>query len=147
LHGDSFTIDSQKVKGLFGQTPDRIFVWVPALKAVVDGVAVASDNIYPWVADNQTLISREYWRHQLRHIKRLKPHVVIRGHFLPGASLTLRSVNFTQKYLTTLDAERPRTKDAAALTTGMEKRYPKLKDKPSLEISAKVLKGEMKWPH
>lgn len=148
LHGDSFTIDSQtvEVRGLFGPTPDRTFVWVPALKAVVGGVAVAGDNIHPWVADNQTVISREYWRHQLRDIKTLNPRVVIPGHFLPGAALTLKSVNFTQKYLTTLEAELPRTKGAAALTTAMEKRYPKLRDKPSLEISAKVLKGEMKWP-
>ncbi|MCX2958632.1 MAG: MBL fold metallo-hydrolase, partial [Serratia symbiotica] len=103
LHGDSFTIDSQtvEVRGLFGPTPDRTFVWVPALKAVVGGVAVAGDNIHPWVADNQTVISREYWRHQLRDIKTLNPRVVIPGHFLPGAALTLKSVNFTQKYLTT----------------------------------------------
>ena len=55
LHGDSFTIDSQtvEVRGLFGPTPDRTFVWVPALKAVVGGVAVAGDNIHPWVADRR----------------------------------------------------------------------------------------------
>ncbi len=41
LDGDSFIIDSQtvEVKGLFGPTPDRTFVWVLALKAVVGGVA------------------------------------------------------------------------------------------------------------
>ena len=67
------------------------------------------------------------------------------GHFLPGAAQTLASVHFTQKYLTTLEAELPKAKDSAALIEAMKKHYPTLKDESSTELSAKVLKGEMKW--
>ncbi len=148
LQGDSFTVDGQKVevKGLTGPTPERTYVWIPALKAVVGGVPVAGDNIHPWIADNQTVESRAHWQQTLEGIKALKPKVVVPGHFLPGADQTLKSVTFTQNYLTTLEAELPKAKDSAALVAAMKKHYPNLKDESSLELSAKVLKGEMKWP-
>lgn len=148
LQGDSFTVDGQKVevKGLTGPTPERTYVWIPALKAVVGGVPVAGDNIHPWVADNQTVESRAHWQQTLEGIKALKPNVVVPGHFLPGADQTLKSVTFTQNYLTTLEAELPKTKNSAELIAAMKKHYPNLKDESSLELSAKVLKGEMKWP-
>ncbi|CAI0699632.1 MBL fold metallo-hydrolase [Serratia ficaria] len=148
LQGDSFSIDGQKVevKGLTGPTPDRTFVWIPSLKAVVGGVAVAGDNIHPWVADNQTAESRLHWQQTLASIQALKPQVVVPGHFLPGAAQTLESVSFTQQYLTALEGELPKAKDSAALIAAMKKHYPNLKDESSLELSAKVLKGEMKWP-
>ncbi|HFI5307699.1 MBL fold metallo-hydrolase [Serratia liquefaciens] len=148
LQGDSFTVDGQKVevKGLTGPTPERTYVWIPALKAVVGGVPVAGDNIHPWIADNQTVESRAHWQQTLEGIKALKPEVVVPGHFLPGADQTLKSVTFTQNYLTTLEAKLPKAKDSAALVAAMKKHYPDLKDESSLELSAKVLKGEMKWP-
>ncbi|EPC4489042.1 MBL fold metallo-hydrolase [Serratia liquefaciens] len=148
LQGDSFTVDGQKVevKGLTGPTPERTYVWIPALKAVVGGVPVAGDNIHPWIADNQTVESRAHWQQTLEGIKALKPEVVVPGHFLLGADQTLKSVTFTQNYLTTLEAELPKAKDSAALVAAMKKHYPDLKDESSLELSAKVLKGEMKWP-
>ncbi|MFI8417442.1 MBL fold metallo-hydrolase [Serratia sp. NPDC078593] len=148
LHGDSFTIDGQKieVKGLNGPTPDRTYVWIPSLKAVVGGVAVAGDNIHPWIADNQTVASRAHWQQTLASIQALKPQIVVPGHFLPGAAQTLASVTFTQHYLTTLETALPKAKDSVALVEAMKTHYPTLKDESSLELSAKVLKGEMKWP-
>ncbi|WP_273870815.1 MBL fold metallo-hydrolase [Serratia odorifera] len=148
LQGNSFTIDGQKVevKGLNGPTPERTYAWIPSLQAVVGGVAVAGDNIHPWIADNQTATSRAHWQQTLASIEALKPQVVVPGHFLPGAPQTLASVSFTQRYLTTLETELPQAKDAAALIAAMKKHYPNLKDESSLELSAKVLKGEMKWP-
>nr|CAR67689.1 Hypothetical Protein PA-RVA20-21-0075 [Photorhabdus asymbiotica subsp. asymbiotica ATCC 43949] len=58
----------------------------------------------------------------------------------------MESVHFTQKYLTVFEKELVKAKDSKALIAAMEKHYPKLGDKSSLELSAKVLKGEMKWP-
>lgn len=148
LTGDSFTIDGQQVevKGLNGPTPARTYVWIPALKAVVGGVAVAGNNIHPWIADNQSAESRAHWQQTLASIQALQPQRVVPGHYLPGAAQTLASVTFTQNYLKVLEAELPQAKDAKQLVAAMEKHYPTLKDVSSLELSAKVLKGEMKWP-
>ncbi|KFK94004.1 MULTISPECIES: MBL fold metallo-hydrolase [unclassified Serratia (in: enterobacteria)] len=148
LQGDSFTLDGQRVeiKGLTGPTPARTYVWIPALQAVVGGVAVAGNNIHPWLADNQSEQSRAHWQQTLESIKVLKPEVVVPGHFLPGAAQSLESVTFTQNYLKVLEKELPQAKNADALIAAMKKHYPGLKDGSSLELSAKVLKGEMKWP-
>ncbi|MFZ3388584.1 MBL fold metallo-hydrolase [Buttiauxella gaviniae] len=145
LQGNSFMVDGQKIE-VKGPTPDRTYVWIPALKAVVGGVPVAGNNIHLWVADTQTPQSRADWQQTLESIKALKPEVVVPGHFLPGAPQTLESVTFTQNYLTTLEKALPKAKDSAQLIAVMKKQYPDLKDESSLELGAKVLKGEMKWP-
>ncbi|WP_145590492.1 MBL fold metallo-hydrolase [Yersinia aleksiciae] len=147
LQGKSFTIDGHKieVEGLDGPSPEKTFVWIPSLKAVVGGVAV-SGNIHLWVADTQTPESRQHWLTTLEKIKALKPVTVVPGHYLDNAPQTLASVTFTQNYLTTLNAEIPKAKDSAELIAAMKKHYPDLKDESSLELSAKVLKNEMKWP-
>ncbi|MDA5545104.1 MULTISPECIES: MBL fold metallo-hydrolase [Yersinia] len=147
LQGKSFTVDGQEIniEGLDGPSPEKTFVWIPSLKAVVGGVAV-SGNIHLWVADTQTTESRQNWLTTLDKIKALKPVTVVPGHYLDNAPQTLESVTFTQRYLTTLNAEIPKAKDSAELIAAMKKHYPELKDESSLELSAKVLKNEMKWP-
>ncbi|MDC9621745.1 MBL fold metallo-hydrolase [Xenorhabdus sp. XENO-7] len=147
LKGNTFTVDGEKliVEGLDGPAADRTFVWVPKLKAVVGGVTV-SGNIHVWIADTQTKVSRQHWMQTLDRIKSLKPDTVVPGHYVGNAPMTLESVTFTQKYLTTLEKELPKAKDSEALVAAMKKHYPNLADESSLELSAKVLKGEMKWP-
>lgn len=145
LSGNRFTVDGHQIE-VKGNTADRTFVWVPALKAVVGGVPVSGNNIHLWVADTQTAKSRADWQQTLESIKALKPKVVVPGHFLPGAPQTLESVTFTQNYLTALEVALPKAKDSAELIAMMKKQYPNLKDESSLELSAKVLKNEMKWP-
>ncbi|CDH06367.1 Putative exported protein [Xenorhabdus bovienii str. oregonense] len=147
LKGNTFTVDGEKliVEGLDGPAADRTFVWVPKLKAVVGGVTVSS-NIHVWIADTQTKVSRQHWMQTLDRIKSLKPDTVVPGHYVGNAPMTLESVTFTQKYLTTLEKALPKAKDSEALIAAMKKHYPNLADESSLELSAKVLKGEMKWP-
>ena len=145
LKGNSFELEGKKFE-IKGQTPARTFVWIPALKAVVGGVIVDGNTQHLWVADTQTPESRQAWIATLDQISALKPTTVVPGHFLPGAAHTLKSVEFTKQYLLTLEKELPKAKSADALVTAMKRHYPTLKGDESLEMSAKVLKGEMKWP-
>lgn len=147
LQGDSFTFDGEtlEVKGLNGPTPDRTFVWIPSLRAVVGGIPVSA-NIHLWIADTQTPQSRTDWRATLQQIEQLHPKQVVPGHFLPPVDYSLSSVTFSLQYLTTLEKALATSKDSAALIAAMKKQYPELHDESSLELSAKVLKGEMKWP-
>lgn len=142
-----FTVDGEtlEIKGLDGASPDRSYVWVPSLKAVVGGVVV-SDNIHVWIADTQTPQSRQHWQQTLESIKALKPSVVVPGHFTGKSKMDLAGVTFTQKYLTDFEKANSQSKDSAELIQKMEARYPSLDDKSSLELSAKVVKGEMQWP-
>ncbi|MDX7986744.1 MBL fold metallo-hydrolase [Xenorhabdus sp. 12] len=147
LKGNTFMVDGEKliVEGLDGPAADRTFIWIPKLKAVVGGVIV-SDNIHVWTADTQTKESRQHWVQTLDRIKKLKPDTVVPSHYLGNSSMSLESVSFTQNYLTTLEKELPKAKDSEALIAAMKKHYPNLADESSLEMGAKVLKGEMKWP-
>ena len=145
LKGTTFELEGHKFE-VQGVDKERTFVWIPSLKAVVGGVLVNGDNMHIWTADTQTVKSRKQWVEALDEIAALKPHIVVPGHFLPGAAHTVEAVKFTRDYLLTLEKELPKAKDSAALIAAMKKHYPQLKDDSSLQLSAKVLKGEMKWP-
>jgi len=148
LTGNSFRVDGEtiEVKGIDGPQPQNTYLWVPALKTVMGGVVVYGNNIHVWMADAQTPAERSAWQQKLEAIQALKPARVVPGHFLPGAAETLASVNFTQQYLKTAEIVLAESQDAASYTAAMKTRYPALKEASSLELSAKVLKGEMKWP-
>ena len=55
LEGNQLMLEGQplQVLGLDGPQPDRSFVWIPSIKAVVGGVVVA-DNLHVWMADTQS---------------------------------------------------------------------------------------------
>lgn len=146
LKGDSLMLEGQKLQvvGLEGKQPDRSFVWIPSIKAVVGGVVVA-ENIHLWMADTQTPQSHADWLTTLHSLETLKPKTVIPGHYLGDSARSLAAVQFTADYIKAFDEETARAKDAAALIAAMKKRFPTLGDESSLALSAKVAKGEMKW--
>ncbi|WP_425480918.1 MBL fold metallo-hydrolase [Pseudolysobacter antarcticus] len=147
VHGDSIELEGRKLAiiGLDGATPDRTFVWIAPLKAVVGGIPVFAGE-YVWMADTQTPQSHTEWLATLAHIEKLSPSVVVPGHFAAGAAQTIEAVYFTRDYIKAYDAETATAKDSAALIAAMQKRYPALRGQASLELSAKVSKGEMQWP-
>lgn len=146
LEGDSLMLEGQKLQvvGLEGKQPERTFVWIPSIKAVVGGVVVAQ-NIHVWMADTQTAQSHADWLATLQAIETLKPVTVVPGHYLGERAGDLTSVQFTADYIKAFDEETVRARDAAALVAAMKKRFPALGEVSSLELSAKVAKGEMKW--
>ncbi|TWC69497.1 MBL fold metallo-hydrolase [Herbaspirillum sp. SJZ099] len=147
LKGRSLTLEGRKldIMGLDGPQPERSFVWIPSIKAVVGGVVV-DGKMHVWIADTQSLKSRKDWLGTLNRIEKLKPKVVVPGHFSEGAPLDIESVRFTRDYLKAFDEEAAKAADSTALIAAMQQRYPELGDSASLELSAKVIKGEMKWP-
>ena len=146
LKGDSLILEGQKLQvlGLEGPQPDRSFVWIPSIKAVVGGVVVAQ-NIHVWMADTQTPQSHVDWLATLHSIETLKPQVVVPGHYLGESDRALAAVQFTAAYIKAFDEETAKARDSAELIAAMKKRFPALGDESSLELSAKVAKGEMKW--
>ncbi|HEX8956242.1 MAG TPA: MBL fold metallo-hydrolase [Burkholderiaceae bacterium] len=147
LQGDRLTLEGKaiEIEGLKGPSPERSYLWIPSLKTVAGGVVVGS-GIHIWVADTQTAQSRKDWQTTLADIARLKPAVVVPGHFLGDAPKGLGAVTYTSDYLKAFDAEAAKAKDSAELVNAMKARYPQAGQAASLELSAKVIKGEMKWP-
>jgi glyoxylase-like metal-dependent hydrolase (beta-lactamase superfamily II) len=143
LEGDSLELEGQQLQ-LIGVDPQRTSLWIPSLKAVVGGVLVDAGE-HVWTADTQTVQARRDWLASLERIEALQPKVLVPGHYLGEVPHTLAALRFTRGYLKALEVELERTQDAAGLIAAMQRRYPKLPGQSSLELSAKVLKGEMQW--
>ena len=146
LIGDTLMLEGQplKVIGLNGPTPDRTFVWIPSIRTVAGGVPVAWGE-HVWMADTQTAQSHINWLATLGEMRALSPRAVIPGHFVGAMPAGLKAVDFTAQYIHAFDEETAKAKNAAALSNAMKKRYPNLGGESSLELSAKVAKGEMAW--
>jgi glyoxylase-like metal-dependent hydrolase (beta-lactamase superfamily II) len=146
LKGNTLELEGREldVVGLAGRQPERSFVWIPSLKAVVGGVVVA-DNLHVWMADTQTPQSHKQWLATLKRIDSLQPKIVVPGHYLGQSDHSLKAVHFTRDYIKAFDEETIKAKDSGELIAAMKKRYPQLGEESSLELSAKVAKGEMKW--
>ncbi|WP_296272661.1 MBL fold metallo-hydrolase [Pseudomonas sp. UBA6323] len=112
---------------------------------VVGGI-LTSANIHVWVADSQTAEARKSWLKSLDELEALQPTTLVPGHYLGEPAMNLTDLHFTRDYLLALEEELPKAKDSQALLAAMKARYPDLQDESSLELSAKVLKGEMQWP-
>ena len=147
LQGDRIELEGQSLQivGLDGPSPDRSFVWIPSIRTVAGGVpVVAGEHLF--MADTQTPKSHQDWLATLAKIESLQPQTVIPGHFAPGSAQTLDAVRFSAEYIRAFDEEAAKAKDAAGLIAAMKRRYPQLGGELSLQISAKVAKGEMPWP-
>lgn len=144
LKGDYLELEGQRLQ-LVGQDPKHTSLWIPASKAVVGGV-LTSANIHLWVADSQTAEARQQWLKSLTELEALQPETLVPGHYLGQPAMNLDDLRFTRAYLETLERALPKAKESQALVVAMKRHFPNLKDDSSLELSAKVLKGEMQWP-
>ncbi|PRY64210.1 glyoxylase-like metal-dependent hydrolase (beta-lactamase superfamily II) [Vreelandella songnenensis] len=146
LESDTLTLEGHdlKIMGLDGPTPDRTFVWIPDINAVVGGIPVMAGE-HVWIADTQTEESRDNWLATLSDIAALLPTTVVPGHFAPGSQLDLSAVQFTADYLRTFEEQAAKADNASDLIEAMQTRYPSLLGTSSLELSSKVIMGEMEW--
>ncbi len=147
LQGDRLMLEGHRIeiRGLKGPDPLRTWLWIPSLKTVAGGVVVNSGG-HVWVADTQTPASRQGWLQTLDAIAALKPATVVPGHYSGPMPKGLGAVRFTAGYLKTFEAEAAKASNSAELIQAMKAAYPGLGGVSSLELSAKVIKGEMPWP-
>ena len=144
LQGHTLTLEGKKLEIKGDAQPDRSFVWIPSLQAVVGGIPLAN-NLHVWMADTQTPASHTGWLATLAQIQKLKPKVVVPGHYLEGPSPSLNAAKYTADYIKAFDKNTATAKDSAELIEAMKKEFPAAGEVSSLELSAKVAKGEMKW--
>ncbi|MBP1873850.1 glyoxylase-like metal-dependent hydrolase (beta-lactamase superfamily II) [Ensifer adhaerens] len=132
---DIVTIDGLK---------DRRYLHVPSLNAIFGGVLVYSGS-HVWVADEPTAEGRQKWIEALEAMAARKPDIVVPAHKGAGGPDGIEAILFTRDYLIAFNAAEAKAKDSAELIAAMTKLYPDFTDVSSLELGAKVAKGEMKW--
>ncbi|KDO16734.1 hypothetical protein SPRG_17776 [Saprolegnia parasitica CBS 223.65] len=98
------------------------------------------------MADTQTPESHTEWLDALAEIQALKASVIVPGHAIVGDVADIDSPAFTAKYIRDFDAATAAAKNSTDLIAAMTALYPKAGSVISLEISARVAKGEQTWP-
>jgi glyoxylase-like metal-dependent hydrolase (beta-lactamase superfamily II) len=148
LRGDRLKLEGQdlQIRGLSGPDPSRTYVWIPSQRIVAGGTLVESGE-HVFMADTPTPESRQAWLAELNGMASLYPRLVIPGHFIGNIPPGLDAVKFTASYLRAFDRASASASDSTELINAMKKAYPTLDASlPTLEMSAKVVKGEMEWP-
>jgi glyoxylase-like metal-dependent hydrolase (beta-lactamase superfamily II) len=143
LEGNTMMLEGQALT-VSGPTPERGYVWIPSIKAVVGGV-VLFNELHVWVADTQTPESRKAWNATLDGLDALKPATVVPGHFKPNTPMSPASIAFTRNYLAQFEAESAKAANSGELINTMQRLYPAAGLQAALQTSAKVIKGELKW--
>ncbi|WP_343596170.1 Vmh family MBL fold metallo-hydrolase [Acinetobacter sp.] len=139
----TLTLENQKIQ--FKDTNSyAAYLWVPKDRTILGGVGVSS-GIYVWSADTQTKKERSQWLHTLKNMQALHPKNVIPGHYVGDIPKGTAAIQFTYQYLTDFEKILKTNSSSAAVIAVMKAKYPHLAEENSLEISAKVNTGEMKW--
>jgi glyoxylase-like metal-dependent hydrolase (beta-lactamase superfamily II) len=147
LSSNTLTLEGQsiEIRGTTGLLAHRPYAWIPSIKTIVGNIAVFG-NMHVWTADTQSSAERAAWIAQLDDMAALKPELVIPGHMSAGTSVDASAIHFTKTYLQTFEKNLATSKDGATLINAMKQSYPHLTEGGmSLDIGAKVNKGEMKW--
>ena len=147
ISGNTLTVDGQtvEIRGATGPLAHRPYAWIPSIKAVVGNIGVFGTNMHVWTADTQTVAERSAWVAQLDEMAALQPAMVVPGHMPAGTALDVTNVTYTKGYLQAFEKNAAAAKNSAELIDAMKKAYPASPMGLSLDIGAKVNKGEMKW--
>lgn len=142
-HQTRFSVDGEVLE-LRHPEQYAAYIWIPSASTILGGTALSS-GIHVWTADTQTVPSRAEWRHILTEMQTLNAKNVIPGHYLGARPAGSQAVDFTLNYLKSFEAALAQHKTSAQVITAMKAAWPKLAEPASLELSAKVNTGEMKW--
>ncbi len=147
LKGTTLTLEGQtiEIRGTQGLLAHRPYAWIPSIKAIAGNIGVFG-NMHVWTADTQSTAERAAWLAQLDEMSALKPALVVPSHMKSGTQVDASAITFTKDYLLTFEKNLVASKNSAELIAAMKQAYPQITDGAlSLDIGAKVNKGEMKW--
>ncbi|MDQ7098781.1 MULTISPECIES: MBL fold metallo-hydrolase [unclassified Serratia (in: enterobacteria)] len=119
------------------------YLWIPSLKTVLGSISVSTGG-HLWMADTPTVQDIDLWIKRINAMQSLKPEKVIPGHSINNDT-SPKSLNFIKKYLIDYKKSALYHKNSADIIANMEKVYPSLPGRGSLEFGAKVFAGEVPW--
>src|SRR5204863_7927150 len=116
MTGSTIKLEGQtlEIRGLDDSLPQRSYVWIPSLKAIVGGVNVFA-GLHVWTADTQTAQERAGWIRKLDGMLALQPQAVIPGHSHSGEKRDKSSIDYTKAYLARFEIELAKATNATAL--------------------------------
>lgn len=146
LKNNTLTVDGQTLEIIgISTSPEKTFVWIPSIKAVIGGINVFGTTFHLWMADAQTPEARQTWTSVLEKIESLKPAIVIPAHAKSDSPFDLKAVQHTKEYIQFYGNALKTSKTSEELIKTLKAKYPQLTFETALQIGAKVNTGEMKW--
>ncbi|QIO04890.1 MBL fold metallo-hydrolase [Acinetobacter shaoyimingii] len=119
------------------------FLWIPSLKTVLGGISVSYDS-HLWMADTNGAEGIDQWIKQIEKIKALNPEKVIPGHYVKS-DFSPKPLDWIKEYLVNFKTAIGQYKTSGEIIQFMDKAYPNLEDRPTLEMSAQVFTKEIDW--
>jgi len=123
---------SATITAIRGNVEKKLVTWGPQLKD--NGPQKLSDIVMPEAYDHPTLDVEGH------HIQ-----IVDAERLASGAATDVTAIHYTRDYLLAFEEELAKAADSGALIAAMTRRYPNVGGGGSLQLGAKVAKGEMKW--
>lgn len=142
-----FMLGDTKIEIIRPQNDEQhSYLWIPSLKTILGGIYI-NEGSHLWVADSQTADSRRKWVAALDAMEALNPEYVIPAHFsvATGTVKGTSAIKSTKQYLLGLEEILGASADSRPVIERMKALYPDLEGVSSLEMTAKVLTGEMPW--
>ena len=147
IAADHFMLENRRVEIRRNAGDEQhAFLWIPSVRTILGGVYLQEGG-HLWVADSPTREDRSKWLTGLDTMEKLMPETVIPAHFASEKSNFKGNapILFTVDYLTALERALDGAKGSAEVIQKMKARYPALPGESNLEMTAKVLTGEMAW--
>ncbi|MDR1730271.1 MAG: hypothetical protein LBR52_06380 [Prevotellaceae bacterium] len=147
INADHFMLEDKRIeiKQIYDDE-QHSFLWIPSARVILGGIYL-NDAAHLWVADSQTKEDRIKWMEGLETMEALRPDYAIPSHFTAGKS-NLKGdapILFTKHYLSALEKVLDSSINSTEVIQKMKARYPDLDGVSTLEMTAKVLKGEIPW--
>ena len=147
---EHFMVGGHRIEVKHGQGDEgHAWLWIPGARTILGGIYL-QDRQHVWVADSPSKQDRERGLAGLDAMEALRPGLVIPAHFTPASPAKPGvaghdPIDFTRRYLNALENTLAGSATSAEVISRMKALYPGLAGESSLEMTAKVLKGEMPW--
>ncbi|WEV44774.1 MBL fold metallo-hydrolase [Streptococcaceae bacterium ESL0687] len=128
---------------IYGADPKKQTLYERQDKILLGGILVAVGS-HLFMADTKTIESQKAWIKDLDGLLSLEPETVIPGHFRVGADFSERNIKATRDYIEKFIKVEEESQTSQEIIDKMKEIYPSLPE-GSLDMSAKVVTGEMKW--
>ncbi|MEK7432939.1 MAG: MBL fold metallo-hydrolase [Cyanobacteriota bacterium] len=146
LKGSSIDLEDHKLEIIgLEEFPNKTFLWIPSIKAVIGGINIFGNTFHLWMADSQNEEVRNKWISVLDKIISLNPEIVIPAHAKSETEFDISAIEHTKTYIQFYEEALKSNKNSESLITALKTKYPTLTFETALQIGAKVNTGEMKW--
>ncbi|QIL46797.1 MBL fold metallo-hydrolase [Vagococcus coleopterorum] len=128
---------------IVGRDKSRTALYNKEAELLIGGITVITDT-HVFMADTKTIQMQNSWINDLEELHTLAITTLIPGHFGNGNKLEKDNLTFTLDYIKRFIESEEHFTTSRDIILDMKSAYPELSE-GTLELSAKVVTGEMDW--